>query len=268
MQYNAIPAGVASENARPVVFDVRTLWRRLEALSNRRHERGKRYALALVLLIVVLAKLSGEDRPSGIADWVKHRRDQLARALGLDWGRPPHHNTYRRILAHALSPGELDRAIGAFFRDLPQVGASLLISMDGKTIRGTIDSEDPHGEHLLVAYLPQEGIVLLQLPAGHKENEISVAPRLLRGIDPRGKIVAADAMHTQRELSAQILETGVSTCSWSRTTNRRCEPRSSCSLPKSARWREGRWRTTSRRRGVWTRGMAGLRFGRSPLAPN
>jgi len=170
MQYNAIPAGVASENARPVVFDVRTLWRRLEALSDRRHERGKRYALALVLLIVVLAKLSGEDRPSGIADWVKHRRDQLARALGLDWGRPPHHNTYRRILAHALSPGELDRAIGAFFRDLPQVGASLLISMDGKTIRGTIDSEDPHGEHLLVAYLPEEGIVCCNCRQGTRRT--------------------------------------------------------------------------------------------------
>jgi predicted transposase YbfD/YdcC len=194
--------------AGPVVFDVGILWRWLAALGDRRHPRGRRYGLALMLLLVVLAKLSGEDRPSGIADWVRHRRELLASALGLDLVRTPHHNTYRRILADAVLPGELDRAIGAFFRELPRVGESVLVSIDGKRIRGTIDTEDSHGTHLLAAYLPAEGIVLLQLPTGHKDNEISVAPRLLEGIDLRGKIVAADAMHTQRKFSAQILASG------------------------------------------------------------
>jgi predicted transposase YbfD/YdcC len=157
---------------------------------------------------VVLAKLSGEDRPSGIADWVRHRRRLLAEALHLDLVRAPHHNTYRRILASAVRPAELDGAISAFFRALPQVGRSVLVSIDGKTIRGTIATEDPCGTHLLGAYLPAEGIVLMQVPSGHKENEIGVAPKLIEGIDLRGKIVAADALHTQRELSAKILEAG------------------------------------------------------------
>ena len=161
-----------------------------------------------MLLLVVLAKLSGEDRPSGIADWVEHRRVQLVKALGLDLVRTPHHNTYRRILADAILPGELDREIGAFFGELPLVGISTLVSIDGKTIKGTMDAEDPRGEHLLVAYLPSEGIVLLQVAAGNKDNEISVAPTLVRGLDLRGKVVAADAMHTQREFSAQILQAG------------------------------------------------------------
>jgi predicted transposase YbfD/YdcC len=208
MQCNAPAAGSASGKVDPVVFDVRTLWRRLAALGDRRQPRGKRYGLALVLLLVVLAKLSGEDRPSGIADWVRHRRELLAQALGLDLVRTPHHNTYRRILAGAVLPGDLDGEISAFFRDLPQVGRSVLISIDGKTVRGTIHTEDPRGTHLLAAYLPSEGIVLLQLRAGHKDNEIGVAPALLRGIDLRGKIVAADAMHTQREFSAEILAAG------------------------------------------------------------
>jgi predicted transposase YbfD/YdcC len=161
-----------------------------------------------VLLLVVLAKLSGEDRPSGIADWIRHRRALLAQALGLDLVRAPHHNTYRRILADGILPTELDRAIGAFFGEQPQVGRSVLISIDGKTVKGTMDAEDPQGEHLLVAYLPSEGIVLLQVAAGNKDNEIGVAPSLVRGLDLRGRVVAADAMHTQRALSAQILEAG------------------------------------------------------------
>jgi predicted transposase YbfD/YdcC len=192
----------------PVAFDLGGLWRRLAALTDGRRARGKRYVLPLVLVVTVLAKLSGEDRPSGIADWVKHRRASLAQALGVALARAPHHNTYRRILAQAVDPAELDAAVSAFFRELPRVGPRVLISIDGKTIKGTIDAADPRGEHLLVAYLPSEGIVLMQLPAGHKDNEIRMAPALLRCLDLRGEVVAGDALHTQRGLSAQILAAG------------------------------------------------------------
>jgi predicted transposase YbfD/YdcC len=194
-----------AEATAPVVFALGALWRRLAAVPDRRARRGRRYALPVLLVLIVLAKLSGEDRPSGIADWVAHRRARLAQALGLRLPRAPHHNTYRRVLAQAVVPEELDAAIGAFFRDLPRVGRSVLVSIDGKRVKGTVDAEDPHGAHLLVAYLPQEGIVLLQLPAGRRDNEIRVAPALVQALDLRGKIVAADALHTQRALSAQIL---------------------------------------------------------------
>jgi predicted transposase YbfD/YdcC len=132
----------------------------------------------------------------------------LAQALGLPLVRAPHHNTYRRILAGAIAPGDLDAAVSAFLRDLPRVGRSVLVSIDGKRLKGTIDGEDLHGTHLLAAYLPQEGIVLLQLPAGRKDNEIRVAPSLVAALDLRGKIVAADALHTQRALSVQIVAAG------------------------------------------------------------
>ena len=80
-------AAVALKSREPLAFDVRQLWRRLAAVPDRRHRRGKRYALPLLLLLIVLAKLSGQDRPSGIADWVDHRREQLAELLGLPLAR-------------------------------------------------------------------------------------------------------------------------------------------------------------------------------------
>src|ERR671933_492257 len=154
MEDSTAPAGGDAAAPAPVVFALGDLWRHLAALPDRRGRRGRRYALPVLLLLIVLAKLSGEDRPSGIADWVAHRREPLARALGLRLPRAPHHNTYRRVLAQAVAPGELDAAVGAFFREWPRVGRSVLVSIDGKRIRGTVDAEDPHGEHLLVAYLP------------------------------------------------------------------------------------------------------------------
>ena len=43
----------------------------LSSLYDKRKPKGKRYALATVLLGIFLAKLCGEDKPSGIAKWVK-----------------------------------------------------------------------------------------------------------------------------------------------------------------------------------------------------
>lgn len=192
------------------VFDVSALWARLAKLTDRRHRRGVRYELAWVLLLIVLAKLSSQDRPGAIAEWVASRKEELLGVFGLTWKRMPQHNTYRRVLGAAVHPEELDGEVGAFLKGQPGAGWSVLVSIDGKTLRGTIDESKPRGEHLLAAYLPAEGIVLMQLPTGEKENEITVAPRLLKclGTDLRGKVVAGDAMQTQRELSVQILQSG------------------------------------------------------------
>jgi hypothetical protein len=46
--------------------------------------------------------------------------------------------------------------------------------------------------------------VLPRVAAGAKDNETSVAPALFQSLDPRGKVVMGDAIHTQRALSVQI----------------------------------------------------------------
>jgi predicted transposase YbfD/YdcC len=196
------------ENPEMLVFDVDSLGERLRTLSDRRHRRGIRYRLDLLLVLLVLAKLGGADHPSAIGDWLQCRSKALRTALHLPWPRLPHTNTFRRIMEEVVSPEELETAFRAFVRTLPGVGRSALIAMDGKTVRGTIGDNHPHGEHLLCAYLPQEGVVLVQVPAGVKDNEISVAPTLLQALDLRGKIVMGDAMHTQRAVSVQIRAAG------------------------------------------------------------
>src|SRR5512146_3048263 len=93
------------------VFDVRGLLSYLETLTDSRCRKGKRYGLAWVLLFIALAKLGGEDRPSGIADWVAERQEELLEFLQLPYPRTPHHNTYRRIMAKVVKPEELDEKI-------------------------------------------------------------------------------------------------------------------------------------------------------------
>jgi len=208
MQCSTPGACVAVGDGGGIVFDVGSLWDRLTAVTDTRHRRGVRYPLDALLVLLTLAKVAGADQLSAMADWVTNRQEALRAALGLGWARMPHHNTFRRILASVVDPDELDGVIGTFLSSLPQTGTSVVVAFDGKTVRGTIDLDQPHGEHLLAAYLPEAGLVLMQVAAGEKENEITVAPKLLTCLDLRGKVVIADAMHTQRHLSVQILEAG------------------------------------------------------------
>ncbi len=191
-----------------VVFDVGSLFEALLPLHDQRDARGLRYALVTVLVFVVLAKLAGEDGLRGIAQWVAERKDSLAELLGLAKPQAPYYTTYARILAHAVRIDEFEQVVGQFFANLPQAGHTVEIALDGKTLRGTIPLGQTRGVHLLAAYLPGEGLVLMQVEVAGHENEIRAAPQLLKNLDLQGKIVTGDALLTQRKLASQIVAAG------------------------------------------------------------
>lgn len=189
-----------------VEFEVNSLYEALLKVSDKRKARGRRYGLATLLTLSVLAKLGGEDTPEGMAEWVKLRAEELRRALGLCRERMPHAVTYRRVLGGALDIQELASVLGTFFEQC--VKADEQLAMDGKSMRGTIEAGSTRGVHLLAVYAVEAGVVLNQVNVLSKENEISAAPRVLEGLDVKGKVVSGDALFTQRDLSAQIVEAG------------------------------------------------------------
>lgn len=107
-----------------------------------------------------------------------------------------------------LKPLELDAILRAYLHETYGGMTSRLITIDGKTMRGTIPKGLKQGVHLLAVYLPEEGIVLKQVQVGAKENEISAAATILDGIDVRGRVVCADAMQTQRKFSVDVVARG------------------------------------------------------------
>ena len=92
---------------------------------------------------------------------------------------------------------ELEQLIAGYLTGKRHFGRQVVVAIDGKMLRGTIDDDQP-GLHFLAAYLPEEGLVLMQIEVECHENEIPVAPRVLQCIDLREKVVIGDAIHTQR----------------------------------------------------------------------
>jgi predicted transposase YbfD/YdcC len=207
MQYNTAAAPLAA-GQEAFFFDVGSLYEHLQSLTDRRNPKGVRYPLAVALVFIILAKLAGEQEPRGIAQWIALRKDLLREALHLARDTTPAAITYSRILGKAVEVAELQQAISRFLRSGPKAERAVEINMDGKALRGTIPSGQTRGVHLLAAYLPDAGVVLMQMAVASKDNEITAAPRVLRSIDLRGKIVTGDAMFAQRELSRQVVKAG------------------------------------------------------------
>lgn len=190
------------------IINLGSLYHRFEGIQDKRKAKGKRYALATILVGMFLAKLCGEDKPSGIAEWVGLRGEWIAKALGLKRKQMPSHHTYRRTLAENVDAKEFEGLAREHHRHSGEAGYQVVVAMDGKILRGTIDLEVSNGLCLLALYLPGEGITLAQIAIESKQSEVSAAPTLLGWVDLRNKVVIGDALHTQRQISIQIGKAG------------------------------------------------------------
>ncbi|MEP0805674.1 MAG: ISAs1 family transposase [Chloroflexota bacterium] len=161
-------------------------------------------SVTAVLTIIVLAKLCREDKPLGIAEWAKYRKEELLKLLCLNWTRMPHHNTYRQILAYKVYEQEVERLVGAYNQCGEQ---GEVYAMDGKARRGMRKKDEEGYEYCLSVYDVEQAKVLSQVEVGRKENEITKAPQALKSVKISQKVVTGDALHTQRGLAAQILQT-------------------------------------------------------------
>jgi predicted transposase YbfD/YdcC len=197
--------GALSEGA---IFDVNAFVDHLQHITDQRSRRGIRYSLSFLMSVIVLAKLCGQNKPTAIAEWAKLRGKQLVIAFKCERETVPSLNTIRRTLAGTVTATELQIAFNRFLHQEYGGQQSILVTLDGKTLRGTIPKGKTTGVHLLAAYLPEEGIVLMQVAVDAKENEVSAAPRVLMSLDLRGRVVCGDAMFTQRDLSVQVLYQG------------------------------------------------------------
>jgi predicted transposase YbfD/YdcC len=203
---NLKPNQDVTENG--LVYEVGSLYAYFQQVPDTRDAKGKLYPLTLLLTLMMLAKMGGEDKPSGIADWVANRVEQLLEMKLLNRARAPSHMTYRRILQETVKQEEFERLMQEYHRSCLKDGQEIVFSMDGKTVRGTIPSGEMRGTHLLSIYVPDQGLVLAQAEVDRKENEIVVAPKILKQVNLQGAIMIGDAMHAQRDTSAQIVASG------------------------------------------------------------
>ena len=182
------------------------LWH-LQQLTDHRMRRGIRHDAASILSVAVCAVLSGARSFAAMGEWAADLSQDMLRRLGCRFHPekcvyiPPSEPTIRRHLRN-MDAEELDSSVSAWLSK--QVNSDV-IAIDGKTLKGAKDAGGKQ-VHLMSCILHKEGIVVSQVEVDKKTNEITCFRPLLDKLDIKGKVVTADAMHTQVDHAKYVKE--------------------------------------------------------------
>jgi predicted transposase YbfD/YdcC len=213
MNYSTLDA-VMEQMELPVEIDALSVYRALEQVQDGRHKRGVRYSVALVFTLILLGKVAGMRTPLAIAEWVRLRAKWLSEVLPITRKSFPCAATYSNVL-RAVDAEQVNQVLT---QALTRVRATercgdepsrlagqaereehVHVALDGKTLRGTLGHEQPDQRkmHQLALYETKTGLVLKEQVTGEKQNELSIVSQFLTPLWVKGRIISADALHTQ-----------------------------------------------------------------------
>ena len=168
--------------------------------------RGVRFPQWWMLLVAILAILSGQGSLLGMERFAKRHRQVLNELLGTHIAKPPSDSTFRLLLAQldvARFEGLLQEWMSAQIGDGEPVDT---LVCDGKTLRGSI-AETASGAARFIAqvslYSNSLGVAIAQSTyATDTGGEIAALRQLLDRVELDGLLVQADALHANRPFSS------------------------------------------------------------------
>lgn len=178
--------------------------------------------LVALLQLTVVALLCGARSQLAVAQWGRERLEddpELLEALGLPPGRSPCVATLHRVYKQ-VDVAAFEAALGAWLDRagsapaVPSTGrVPAAVAIDGKVLRGSQprredEADSVPGTYLVAAYAHRSGAVLGQVRAAGKGHELAAAKALLGQVPVAGRVVTADALLTQRDISEQIVAAG------------------------------------------------------------
>jgi predicted transposase YbfD/YdcC len=161
-----------------------------------------------ILAVALCAVICGADGWAEVGVFARSKLAWFKTFLDLPGGVPSH-DTFGRVFAR-LDPDAFERCFTAWVSAVAQVSDGRLISIDGKSIRRSLEHAwDRSGmAHLVSAFVDANRMVFAQVAVADKSNEIDAIPRLLSLLDLAGATVTLDALGCQRAVAAQVVDCG------------------------------------------------------------
>jgi predicted transposase YbfD/YdcC len=190
-----------------------SIYQELGKIEDRRRKKGKRYGLALLLTCVLLAKMAGETTLQAIAEWIRFRSAWLQEVLPDTRATFPCAATYSNVL-RTVDHAELNQVLMDLLTrvraEKRTPGEQMHVVLDGKTLRGTQHhlAEDQKKMHHMNLYEAKTGIILKEQVVAEKENELTHVKDFLTPLLLQGRIISADALHTQRSFCQEVMASG------------------------------------------------------------
>lgn len=179
----------------------------LKQIPDYRKSKGKRHALWLVLMLILLGTLCGYRGYRPLADFSEQHWQLLCEILELPAEtRIPSYSTFRRVLQHVdFQP------FVALFNDWNRLFIQLMeetwIAADGKSIKSTLSDYSESYQSFITtvsAFTHQSGVVLyLQVGDNKHTSEIEVVRQLIAALAGQPVVFTLDALHCQKKRSSR-----------------------------------------------------------------
>lgn len=172
-----------------------------------RMNRRKKHLLVDILVISLLAIVSGADDFEEIEAYGKRKEPFLRTFLSLPNGIPSH-DTFNRVFKF-MDRDAFGECLYTWSRELLRfLGENMpQLNLDGKVLRGTARAgAKKSGICIVSAWVAEQQLVLGQQTVAAKSNEKTAIPELIKSLDLRGALVSCDAAGCQISNAELIVE--------------------------------------------------------------
>ena len=178
-----------------------------EELSDSRQQWKIKYNLCEVVVMAIVAVTAGAEHWSEIALYCKTKIEMFRTVYHLELKHgTPSEDTFQRIFA-IIRPKEFEKCFVNWVKSAIEIPDKEIVSIDGKTLRGTQDNEDNQNViHMISAWANKSQVVLGQIRVDEKSNEIPAVPDLIDFIDVKNCIITSDAMSCQKKTVKKIAD--------------------------------------------------------------
>jgi len=176
-----------------------------------REERFISVPMPAILLAALMLSLTGETDCVSISDYLTRHRDFFSKYFANCHFESVSHDTIRRAFM-LIEPERFESFYLRMLQPIIQSSIGRIIAADGQAVRATgkTTKEDNvlHAASMFMnVYDVENRVCIAQRLIKSKQNEISVGPQLLEGLDLFGSIVTADAMSCQVNFVKAITKT-------------------------------------------------------------
>ena len=159
------------------------------------------YLLMHLLVMILCAILAGANTILDISDYAHLKLAMFQKILKIE--KAPSYNVFWWLLTR-LNPRQLENSLVRWIQALPMGDKEKLIGIDGKHLRGA--SKRGKKIHLVSAWDSSRSLLLGQVKAKEKSNEITAIPELIDSMDLKNSTVTIDAAGCQTEIVEKIRE--------------------------------------------------------------
>ena len=181
-----------------------SLFDKFAVISDPRDNRGKRYLLKDLLIMVIYGILNDYDDFDSLAFFLKQKESYFKNLLLIE--KTPSHDCLSDLFS-VMNPKEFMDIFVEWVREIVEKKTGAIIAIDGKAVKSARDKiNGGNTPYILSAYLSEVGISIGQSEVDKKSNEITAIPELLKLIDIEGCFITIDAMGTQEDIARKIVE--------------------------------------------------------------